>query len=451
LKDTTITNEQIAELKAKLAEMGLDESAMLYELGLSERDPFAADRTTSATPAPPRYDEEKDNEAEPSADVSGSPAGDSEDVPLSDEELDAALSETTLTDEQKDELKEIMKALGVGAGVITPVLEVLGLFTGEGQGVLPQQSVPDLIEELETIETKEDLQAWRDKVMGMDFSILNKKGLHYMASLKEDSWSEGGREYDDMLADQWKTPQQAPMPKLNAEDYASNVDLYLLLQDVQTQNQGISPQDAWNRVYEIQNQYDQTIIDSVVGTNDVQGYWQDKPDIQSLLVHITKRLIMNESQFRNNLVTGDEKGTGLGQVTPGTLQTLVNFGYVEGDANQSYLFDPTYNIQATQANLRFLYDGIVASNEKNSWAMEDEEVLKFAVALHNSGYGGDWGEGNRFALQRGDFTRRGECFDPTKWECLQLLWVGNVDAERTIHYVDNIFLEDIDAPPREDK
>ena len=107
-------------------------------------------------------------------------------------------------------MKEFLQMLGFGPGAIPSVLDALGLFEGVGQGVVPQQSVPDLIEELETIETKEDLQAWRDKVMGMDFSILNKKGLDYMASLKENSWSEGGREYDDMLADQWKTPQPTP-------------------------------------------------------------------------------------------------------------------------------------------------------------------------------------------------------------------------------------------------
>lgn len=39
-----MTDEQLAELKAKLAEMGLDESAMLYEFGLSASNPAASNR-----------------------------------------------------------------------------------------------------------------------------------------------------------------------------------------------------------------------------------------------------------------------------------------------------------------------------------------------------------------------------------------------------------------------
>jgi hypothetical protein len=51
---TTLTDEQIAKLKEDLNKMGLDVELAMYELGLSDYDPYA--RNTPAEPSPPSID-----------------------------------------------------------------------------------------------------------------------------------------------------------------------------------------------------------------------------------------------------------------------------------------------------------------------------------------------------------------------------------------------------------
>lgn len=134
-------------------------------------------------------------------------------------------------------------------------------------------------------------------------------------------------------------------------------------------------------VFDWQNQYNSLIIE-VVTNND--NSWNNLPNMHDDISFILKRLIMNESQFMFGLVTGAEQGTGLGQVTPDTKNTLINAGYL--DPNRNYdLFSPQDNIIVSSANIRYLYDNLQNQSSTNGWNVYEEDILKISIALYNTG------------------------------------------------------------------
>jgi hypothetical protein len=251
-----------------------------------------------------------------------------------------------------------------------------------------------------------------------------------------------------------ETATPTPEPIL-ASTYDTTIDLYLLAGTLESQ-QGITTQEALEQGYQIQNQYNQIIIDAVT---DPEGPWADRPDLHDQLIRITKRLVINESQFRNDYVDPADNATGFGQVTPDFLFDVVANG---GLPDREYdLFDPEENLEVVVGSLRWLYDGVQGNNEEYGWEMDDRTMLMFSVGMYNAGWGGDFGEENRVRLEEGQLSFLGpDCTDPTEWTCLKAIFYRPIYENETIvgydtnppavQYVENIF-GDFNAPPREDK
>jgi WXG100 family type VII secretion target len=191
-------------------------------------------------------------------------------------------------------------------------------------------------------------------------------------------------------------------------------------------------------------EWQNTFNDEIVAAFGQGGSWGNRPDLQATLSHILKRQILNEGQFTTDAVTGPEQGTGLVQVTPGTLDTLINSGYLPalpaGVTADDYLKNPQNAIVAASANLRYLYDNIQEQNETNNWNMSEQDALKLTVALYNTGPGTDFGTEYRQGVANGDFNA--SCTDAGSWAC-----IAPIFPQMTQDYVNNIF-GPIDAPPR---
>lgn len=223
--------------------------------------------------------------------------------------------------------------------------------------------------------------------------------------------------------------------------------------------------------YEWQNSFDPLIISAIMVSEDWSA---EDEEVQVRVAEIIKRLIMNESQFTTNQMTGTEQGTGLTQITPDTLTTLIILEYIQpmgdGELFGYDLTDPEDNITAAVANLYYLYQGIRIENEIENWEMSTEDVLKLSVGLFNSGPGdravigpggeetgetiADFGLEYRRFLRDGVYNNRlgencpGPDPDPTLWECIKAIY--SADGQHTIGYVDNIFGE-LNSAPYEEK
>jgi hypothetical protein len=139
-------------------------------------------------------------------------------------------------------------------------------------------------------------------------------------------------------------------------------------------------------------------------------------------------------------VTGAEQGTGFAQVTPYTLNLLIDKGLVSLPRKDyprdpaslvALLQDPAFNAKAGMANLVYIYQGVKQSNEKNGWQMSEDDTWKLVAALHNTGAQSnslvvgvgnesDFWEGLRKKMQTDpEFEHLAQCHDPNNWDCLK--------------------------------
>lgn len=224
-------------------------------------------------------------------------------------------------------------------------------------------------------------------------------------------------------------------------------------------------QDLLRKVFELQDRYDPTILSTA------NSFHEKHPDIDPLILAVMyKRAIINEAQFVPGWVTGTEQGTGLAQITPGTLRTLAGQGLVSIPQNIdiyndtmliNLLHDPSYNVQAGMANLIYLHQGIVSKNTKNGWQMSNDDVWKLTAAFYNSGPQSlaahavvdpaehDFWEASRIVIQNNpDWYATYGCNDPSSWDCLKYLFPNkNAEGRCTALYAESVAPDGISNNP----